>query len=572
MPENGDDKDLELDFFEEEENESIGEGEKTPHRRSMLYTELPAEEQLLREARSLAGDKNARISNLAKVAYQDPVITLELLRVANATFFAGDRPAIANVQTAVVRLGSKTIIEILDSLQNRPQIGDPFVFETFENLRSLARRTSIVARIIAQMTHGDIADLAKTAGLMTYIGHMIACTSLGEAYAEEARTRKRIGLVYRILSHYQIDINTVGLDYLRNNGVPHILFFGLNRELQCRTPAQSALRFIVESSLELVDAHKDGKWDKYSPKKPLPKSSSLRLLQMNAMQYEHIFDTIETYLNKPDNALTDSEEEEEEEVPEEELEAPFDDEEDVEDFSFDELDKDSSSDTFSKKEKRTIVLKRDGFKKQEPPRKTLVLTGRGWGGYDPAAQPTTFLETDEGELEHEQQSLSEDGQKVLDLINYLCRDSETCQALLAKIMKLLISEGPFIRAALITLGDKRQSADIHTAVGEGFVKEEEIKVKDPLSPLALCLTSIKSFNSKEFEDILSPFGVSAYAVSPIKVKHKTPVVLYADCGLDQPLAMEARKVFRLVVGLLNRALPKLPGGLPSKYGETLMDF
>lgn len=543
------------------------EPERVSGRRNILGIELPAEVNILREARTLAGDKNTRITNLARTASQDPVITLELLRIANATFFSADRPAISNVQTAVVRLGSQTVVELLDSIGKRPKLEDPIVFDIFESLRSLARRTSIVSRIIAQMTHGDIAELAQTAGLLIHIGHMVACAHLREEYADEALSRRRSALVYRILQDHQFDINRVGLDYLRNHGVPHVLFYGLDRDLKCKTPSQSALRFIIESAVELVDAHHEGKWEKYAPDKPFPGKSALRLLQMNETQYEHVYETVQSYLEKPETKADDSEtkdtaleefEFEEEDYPEEitllpEEEAP------EEDFAED------ISSSHILREEPAVVIKRGGFSRERiPDGPTLVLTEKGFAGYDPTAQPTTFLESNEEEIEEEQQTLSEDAQKVLNLIDYLCRESDNCQTLLGKIMQLLISEGPFVRAALITLKTHRRSANIHTAVGEGFIEDDEISVRDPLSPLALCLTKIKSFNAKDIEDLLAPFGVSSYAVSPIKVVHEAPVVLYADCGLSRPLPLEARKIFRLVVGLLNQTLPRLPGGLPKK--------
>ena len=136
--------------------------------------------------------------------------------------------------------------------------------------------------------------------------------------------------------------------------------------------------------------------------------------------------------------------------------------------------------------------------------------------------------------------------------------------LLPHLLDKLICDGPFARAALIVLGSDRRSATIHTAVGDGLEDGSEISLNDPLSPVINCLTNVKSFNAKGLQDLLSPLGITSYAISPLNVENSTPVVLYADCGKDGALAFDARRIFRYVVGLINNTLPTLPGGLPSK--------
>ena len=536
--------------------------EKTAPRRPILSLELPPDRAVLAEARMLVADKNTRTTTLARLIAQDPVTALALIRVANATFFSADRPAITNIQTAVVRLGSQTIIELLDSLAQRADLPSEEEMQAFESLRTLSRQSSLVARIIAQMTHNEIAELAQVAGLFSYMGHLLACAFLGSAYAEESKARKNTALIYHLAQYFRLDLNAIRVEYLRKNGLPHVFFYAFDRELKCKNNTQSALRFIVESSVEMVEAYKDKRWDKYEPGKPLPAKSALRLLQMNEMQYEHIFDTIDSYLGSSEGQ-SDEERIEELEREEEIPEIAVSDEAVVEEAL--EKPEEEADDVIARQRTSTLILRRDGFPHRlKNAAEVAELQQKTFGTFDPAAQPTNFIENNEEELDEEQKSLSPDGQKVLDLIANLCKQAGNAQGLLVKIMKLLINEGPFVRAALIVLQSDRLGAEIHTAVGEGFVENESITVRDPLSPLALCLTKIKSFNVKNYQDLLSPFGVSAYAVSPIKVKHDAPVVLYADCGLDKPLPMDARKVFRLVVGLLNQTLPRMSGGLPKK--------
>jgi hypothetical protein len=127
-------------------------------------------------------------------------------------------------------------------------------------------------------------------------------------------------------------------------------------------------------------------------------------------------------------------------------------------------------------------------------------------------------------------------------------------------MEIVTEKGPFSRTALIELTENRKEAYIHSAIGEDFndLKPfQTITVSDPLSPLSTVVTKVQSFNSKTIHDNISPFGISSYAISPIKTNSLTQLVFYADCGTEKPLPLEARKVFRLAIALLNEALPKL---------------
>lgn len=558
---------------------------------------LPAESRILREARKLAEDKNARISILADVLAGDPVLTLELLRFANAG--AGERQGIASAPRAVVRLGSEAVIELLDQIADRSELLEPSVFAAFESLRDSAVRVSGIALRMAQVISRELCESAQTAGLLSYTGHMIACIYMGEQYAEIAESQKRSTLAYRVQQLRGFDLHEVMLDYLRQNSVPESLMYAFDRELKCKTPLQSSLRFIVASAVEIGDAFENGKLDRYSPGKTLPSTSSLRLIKASEQQYRNMFEAIDEFLNpkEPEEELVavakpalppqspqinDEEEHQNLDAPpstdepsaEQSLEnssakqasepmSPLDELLTTGQVSIPEAPKNKEMESYSSE--RAYTINRSGFDRSNvKARPTLVLGKRGFAGYDPDAQPTNFIDSEPEEIARETETLSEEAQKVVGLISSLCQQSENSQDLLLRLMNMLISEATFDRAALITLKGHRQTADIHTAIGDGFVDGAEITVKDPLSPLSLCLNQIKSFNVKNFSDDIAPFGVSSYAISPIRVKHSEPVVLYADCGEDRPLAFEARKMFRLVVGLLNRTLPGMEGGLPEK--------
>ena len=99
------------------------------HRGGPLSIQLPVEFTVLDKARLMTQDRNIRTDELATCISQDPILTLEVLRIANAMFFVQDRPPITTAQTAVVRLGSANVEELIENAYNRPPILDPHVLK-----------------------------------------------------------------------------------------------------------------------------------------------------------------------------------------------------------------------------------------------------------------------------------------------------------------------------------------------------------------------------------------------------------------------------------------------------------
>jgi len=497
------------------------------------------------------------------------VITLELIRVANATFFAADRPTISDVKTAVIRLGQTAVVDILDSISARPPIGDPAVAQVFEAIRGLARQTATVCRIVGEISQPQIARLAESAGLFMLIGQMVACAYLGPAFVEDFRSRKRTALVYRLQQEHNIDVPMLQLDYLRSHGVPTFLFYAFDRGMKCKNPVQAALRFVVESAVELFDAYREDRWHKYAPNKPLPAHSALRLLQLSPEQHNQLYHRVNKYLSAQ-YYRTHGAEPEPDTLPSLMTDfrcLPLELSDDAA-GSAKLPDAASAADDIDSSAEQIVLVQHLAVIPSDGSAHRLALEEMQLADYHPLEAPPSYIQTSPFILEIEQQTLGDSALSTLQVIEKACREAETKEALLLSVLNLLISTGTFARSALIVLNEKRNEAFLHCTAGEAMVAEVVLELKDPLSPLALCLNKIQSFNTKASGDVLSPLGVSSYAISPIRIDHASPVVLYADCGPDQPVMMEARRIFRLVIGLLNRYLPELTGGLPEKGSLT----
>jgi len=528
-----------------EEKKELPPPEQTePHKHKAggpLGIELPPKTEILSEARARASDRNSSLQPLTNLVVQDPVTTLEFLRIANAMFFAQDRPAILTVKNAIVRLGSENLVELFDRLQNRPQFLNSACRDIFELLREQAQRVSIVARLIASSTYREIAEVVQTIGLMTNMGHMIACCYFENRYAALAEQLPRATVVYRLAHEFSFDVRSMQLAYLRMHGLPQALFYALDRELVCKTPGQATMRFIVECAQELVDAYGTPKWEKYSSRDTLPSKSSFRLLKISDFLYREVFNSTEAFLKEgrePGELVIPAEEEAIAETGA------------------------VRAETTALVDEEIASLSAHGISPEDQP-ETQPKKKSGSGGLR-LVTPPEYVEEPRDKPPEDDLTLSPDCQKVVALFSELSRKCQRVEDLLTGLLQILINDAPFLRAALIVLSEDRTRAFIHTAVGDGLSSGHLIALDDPLSPLALCLTKVKSFNSQEIQDALSPFGISSYALSPVRLTNKNPVLLYADCGLQSPITFEARKVFRRVVGMLNSRLPELPGSLPMK--------
>lgn len=582
--------------------------------RGPLGIELPANADIMRQARILIGDKDLRVSALSEIISRDPVASLKLIKVANATFYSGDRPPIANVSAAIIRLGAGALVQTFDDLQSRPALTPASVAVQFELLRALSAQVSSVSQIIAQVAARDMVESAQTAGLFSYMGHLVACAYLGERYVEICTSRQYASLAYRLNQDYNFDVRAVQLAYLKMRGVPQELFYALDRDLPCKNAYQALLRFCVQSAVELVEAAHCGRWERYAPGNALPSKSSLRLLKILPSQYTELYKLLSDFLKPEGKEETTGKNTPRLRAAQVEEETPV---------------REPVRNIEQKKTKQEAVSTPTGGAARAPSpttkeneqalRKTSalgflqltdtqyqevyksvseylhtpeaikpLLTSAGAAtelfsnepnserinsGFQATSsvlkQEPNYLSNTRQNVQDDASSLSLEGQKTIELIQEICNNCKRTQDLLSQVMSLLIEQGPYARAALLTLAQEQQTATVHTAIGPGFDAGEKINVADPLSPIALCLTKIHSFNAPGVYDALSPFGITSYAVSPVMVNKTQPAVLYADCGNEKSLPLEARKVFRLVVGLLNEILPELPDGLPDGQADIL---
>jgi len=550
-----------------------------------LAVAFPPDPPVLAEARRLAGDKNVRVESLATACLQDPVIIIELLKASNALYFSGGRSAITSPKTAIVRLGSDIVVETLDSLFERPTITEEGVREYFENFRSRSKRIGIVSRLLAEALSRTLSEDTQAAGCLFSVGDMLAVYHFSNTYVKLASQHQRSGVNYRLAQNHRFDVERMGAQYLRRNGIPEALVFALERDGRPKTPDRSIMKPICFAASELVDAFDANKWERFAPGKTFSPKSAIRTLQMTDSQYLKVYERASEYLfsakmieerrraNGYDMPLDfDPSMADEIEITDEESDITIQSEESASlDAEIQNLmaesaqDEDESLDEAAEKtEKQPEKLFEPETKIKEVPEQLgssaieqFALDNKKEKKSSPrSSKPVSIVAPPK--LRSKKSSAFVDG------VTSLMDNASSSEELLAELLERL-TDGPFEKAALIVVSQDRKYAIVVAARGPKIGNGQRIDLNDPLSPLAQCFSKVQSFASRVNE--ASPFGSKSFALAPIDADHETPVALYADCGNSGALTFDARRVFRTVVEILNSRLPSIPGGIPVELEE-----
>lgn len=533
---------------------------------SYLSILLPVDLPVWEEARRLVGDKNVRVEDLATCASQDPVLVIELLKTANAMYFSGGRPPITQVKTAIIRLGSEVVLELMDSIVKRPQLESEDVNHWFEIHRSRCRRTSIVARILSEALSKTLSDDCQAIGLLTSVGEMIAVAFFQDKYVGLAEELARTGINYRLAQDYKFDMEKVNLSYLRRHGIPEALLFAVDRDAKLRSPERAIMKPLVAAAMEMVDAFDLNRWEKLGPGKVLPSKSNIRLLQISDSQYLKIYERASEFLysirmaeerKRAEAHISSSAKSAQEDFPEPNSSSPAESEPDLLQMEIEAL--------------------LNGLDVEEPqrsaPQETKIIAPKISTEEEFSLKPPSASKSRKSKKisfsspkVEAPQLTSQKGTKVVTEIAAMFDGAQSSEELLSQLLAMLTDQGLFKKSALIVVSKDKKSALVVAARGPKIGTGQRLSIDDPLSPLAECFSKVQSFGTQKSKN--SPFGSKAYALAPIEADHETPVALYADCGDEGSVPFEARRVFRTVVEILNKKLPELPGGIPVELENT----
>ena len=525
---------------------------------------LPSDAAIAAEARRLISDQNLNIEDLSICVSQDPVIVIELLKTSNLMFISGSRPPITSAKAAIVRLGQTQTKELIEEVIARPQCADPLVQRWVDTHRSRCKRAAIIARMLAEVIIKKFSDECQVAGLLAYVGEMIAAAHFQDAYVKLAEEQTRAAVNYRLSQDLKFDSEKITLNYLRRFGIPEIILFALDREALNRQPERAAMKPVIMAADELIEAFDANRWDKVAPGKQLPSKSALRLLQISDSQYAKLYERASEYLfsmriieenRRLKNQQASLEPLDQTSTPHDAIASWTTDTDSGLDLTsslqaeIEGLLDSSLEPDFSQQEQAK------GATPSEASRTEFAITPNQLG-----AKPARIASPTRKSVAPSQPIANASSAKTVSKFAAAIDDAQDAEGLLRDILSMLVGQGLFHKSALIVVSKDKTKALVVAARGPNITNGQTLVLEDALNPLAACFSKVQSFGSRESK--ISPFGSKAFAVSPIDAPHETPVALYADCGTEGSIPFEARRIFRNVVEILNAKLPYLPGSIP----------
>lgn len=527
---------------------------------------LPPDPAVIHEALKLVGDRNSRVEDLSTCISQDPVQVIEILKIANGLGLTQGKAQITVPQTAIHRLGSQQVSDILNDISQRQRIENPSISQWFELHRSRCKRAAIVARMLAEIVVKNYSEECHVAGLFSYVGEMLAVLHFKEEYVRLGEELPRSTINYRLLQEHKFDVDKIGLAYLRRHGVPELILFAIDREALTRASDRAPMKPVLMAADEMLDAFDSNRWDKLAPGKQLPSKSALRLLQLGESQYTKLYERSSEYLFSMRLIDEKKKYESRQELPPEEPKSKAQTQEMNQGALQDEIEGLLAGWSNETTDSPPVI---------PPAARPATQPDEGGGRVLPPKNiKETFGLSSKGPLTRRQRPQKIADSKTVpppplanaqsaELVGGIAKGIENASSveqLLSELLGMLIGPGLFQKSALIVVSKDKRSAIVVAARGPSIGNGQTIIIDDPLSPLAESFSKVQSFGNKESK--VSPFGSKAFALAPVDAPHDTPVALYADCGNEGSLSFEARRIFRTVVDILNQKLPSLPGGIP----------
>ncbi|MCI5064885.1 HDOD domain-containing protein [bacterium] len=503
---------------------------------------IPVDREICESVLRILSDPGVRVERINELVCSDPVLLLEVLCAANGLKTISGGKAVIEGKVALVSLGLERIRELVQELAEvTPRFEGDQAF-WLKAIKQKSRKAAAVCSLVAKVVRPESILECFSLGAVSYYGDLLALAKFGDRYVELLEEESRRTKVrYRLVKDFRFSLEEETVDYLGKRTLPNVFPLVLDLTSSKLMPNVQALKQICHASLEFVDAYFEDRLDRLAPGVSIPPKSYRRTLALSDDQYEMLYLSIESYLEKGeflrDEDLGKAEEEElsEEGVPEEAEQAleevgedaPVEDAEASEGDPFDLLDEEEGDAVpFDEEFARPIPT--------APKRQYVSKSDR--------AMPK-FIS--------------------------MCEDTESVEELLERLLTMLVDQSPFESAAIIVVSPENQNAMVVAFRGRTLVEGETsiIELKDPLSPLLNSKSKVVSYSPKKRGN--SPFGCGNYALSPIEVSYKRPVILYADCGDGNILTFEARRLFRKVVDMLNNILPQMEGELLLEQEDTL---
>jgi len=144
-------------------------------------TALPIYREIALELIRRINEKETEISGFIKLISSDPVLTIQILKIANAGLFNYSRK-ISAVEKAVVVLGFEKVKDITVALSTQSLFQPQRHSEYVQRIWRHSLTTALAMKILAENFNSENKELLYFGGLLHDIGKLVLLAQLGEEY------------------------------------------------------------------------------------------------------------------------------------------------------------------------------------------------------------------------------------------------------------------------------------------------------------------------------------------------------------------------------------------------------
>jgi HD-like signal output (HDOD) protein len=248
------------------------------------------------KARQAVASPSLRVNDLALIINLDPVLTLHILRQANSVKLAGDKRSTASIKTAIIRLGSRALITLLDEIleQDQPTLGS--ISDQINLLRKRALASAEISRILSNETKHRSSEDCFITGLLYNFGEFLALVKLESEYTKLSSSFGRAHLIFHLQEKFGVDLERIGAQWLKKSGIPEPIVAAVDPASYPQYGV-SSLRPLVLAAVELIDAFYEHKINRFAPGRTPPARSAVRMLGLSSSRYERAFSQITSVLS-----------------------------------------------------------------------------------------------------------------------------------------------------------------------------------------------------------------------------------------------------------------------------------
>jgi HD-like signal output (HDOD) protein len=253
--------------------------------------EVPHDKEIALIARKAVARTNLRVGDLAALVIKDSPLALRVLRAANSLEIGGEKRNISALKDAIIRLGSRAFVSILDELESISYPELDSIAESLIHLKRRARLTALAAEIFAAETRHRALETSFLAGLFYNYGEMITLVNFREDYQKLAKGRGRAHLIFDIQYEFELDLEHVSAEWLSRCRIDKSIVSAISPESQIGG-LHSPLRPFILAAVEIVDAFEDDRLSRFAPSTTPPPRSAVRMLGLSPARYERAFNLI----------------------------------------------------------------------------------------------------------------------------------------------------------------------------------------------------------------------------------------------------------------------------------------